>query len=101
MLCVNCEALLWAFGAAAMDEFTQQYGAIRSGLDLSCLPYWNLCAALGKGPAVQSWGLTGAREMEMQLMRRLFIKGVIACSIADPEEFWPAREKRHDSRPEA
>ena len=37
--------IVWIFGAAAMDTFTQQYQAL-TALNYTHLPYWDLCAAL-------------------------------------------------------
>ena len=37
--------LVWIFGIEAMHTFTQQYQLLMD-IDYTCLPYWDLCAAL-------------------------------------------------------
>lgn len=65
--------LLWAFGAEAMDRFTQEYKA-RMSLDYTDLPYWDLCAALRPAFKLAEWtaGDAGA-EQAMRAGHRLFI----------------------------
>lgn len=51
----NCRLeLLWGFGSTAMEEFTEGYRA-ESDIDLTSLPYWDLCIAVGPAANYASW----------------------------------------------
>jgi aminoglycoside phosphotransferase (APT) family kinase protein len=65
--------ILWAFGTEAMQMFTQQYGALRPALDLSHLPYWDLCAGLRPIGQISGWGLDPATEQRMHADLQWFI----------------------------
>ena len=58
--------ILWAFGEAAMRDFTRRYQALMSGLDLAHLPYWDLSAALRPLAELSHWGLDPAVEQRMR-----------------------------------
>jgi aminoglycoside phosphotransferase (APT) family kinase protein len=47
--------LLWAFGHEAMQSFTHHYQAM-TGIDLTHLPYWDLCSVLRRIPQISQWG---------------------------------------------
>jgi aminoglycoside phosphotransferase (APT) family kinase protein len=46
--------LLWMLGADAMHAFTRAYIAI-TNVDVACLPYWDLCAALRPASNLPAW----------------------------------------------
>lgn len=46
--------LWWVLGEEASDEFTERYGEL-TGLDLSELPYWDLCASLRPMANLEDW----------------------------------------------
>jgi aminoglycoside phosphotransferase (APT) family kinase protein len=64
--------ILWAFGSAAMQSFTQQYQSM-STIDFSHLPYWDLCAALRPIAHIAQWGLDEATERTMRERHRWFV----------------------------
>jgi aminoglycoside phosphotransferase (APT) family kinase protein len=47
---------LLIFGADAMAEFTSAYASV-SGVNMTDLPYWDLCAALRDAPALATWAV--------------------------------------------
>lgn len=52
----------WFYGPAAMNILTSQYLALRTDLDASALPLWDLRAAMrASGFAIETWGLSAER----------------------------------------
>ncbi|HEY7031758.1 MAG TPA: phosphotransferase [Thermomicrobiales bacterium] len=69
----NCRLeLLWWFGAAAMDDFTDRYRSL-ARIDLTNLPFWDLCAALRPCGKLSNWGLDEATERRMRALHSLFV----------------------------
>lgn len=64
--------MLWAFGRDAMTEFTHIYRSLNP-IDLTNLPYWDLCAALHPAGRLGEWGLDPAVEKAMRTEHRWFI----------------------------
>ena len=64
--------MLWAFGIDAMEQFTHQYQSL-TGIDLTDLPYWDLCAALRTGSQISAWGLDDATKKTMRDGHRWFV----------------------------
>lgn len=64
--------ILWAFGADAMEHFTQHYTAMRA-IDLANLPYWDLCAALRPASKLGEWAADATTEQRMRDGHRWFI----------------------------
>lgn len=64
--------LLWAYGRAAMHQFTRQYQAL-APLDFSHLPYWDLYAALRSIAKIAGWGLDPPTEKRLRARLRWFI----------------------------
>lgn len=63
---------LWAFGIDAMLTFTQRYLSLTS-LDLTDLPYWDLCAALEPASRLGDWGLDDITEKRMREQHHWFV----------------------------
>lgn len=63
---------LWAYGRAAMRQFTRQYQAL-APLDVSHLPYWDLYAALRPITKIATWGLDSPTEKRMRAGLKWFI----------------------------
>ncbi len=68
--------ILWAFGTAAMHEFTDHYESL-TRVDFTTLPYWDLCAALRPCSAISGWGLDAATEQRMRELHRQFVARAI------------------------
>lgn len=69
----NCRLeLLWAWGHAALQQFTAEYLAA-APLDLAELPRWELWAALRPCGKLQGWGLAPADEARMRELHRWFV----------------------------
>ena len=64
--------ILWAFGAEAMHKFTHHYQAMTT-VDVTNLPYWDLCAALRPASKLSEWGLDAATEKRMRVGHKWFI----------------------------
>jgi aminoglycoside phosphotransferase (APT) family kinase protein len=64
--------MLWAFGAHAMQRFTDQYASM-AAIDLANLPYWDLCAALRPVAHIAGWALDDTTEQAMREGHRWFI----------------------------
>ncbi len=69
--------ILWAFGSAAMQQFTRQYQAL-TALDFTHLPYWDLWAALRPAAKLGEWGLDARTEQTMRESLRAFIAQAFA-----------------------
>jgi aminoglycoside phosphotransferase (APT) family kinase protein len=65
--------ILWAFGLAAMERFTQHYQALNP-IDFTDLPYWDLCAALKPASKLSGWGLDAAQEKQMRAKQKVFVE---------------------------
>lgn len=63
--------ILWAFGIDAMHRFTRDYQSMAS-IDLTNLPYWDLCAALRPISQIAGWGLDDLTEKTMREGHRWF-----------------------------
>lgn len=70
--------LLWAYGDAAMREFTRLYTAIRRDLDLTELPYWDLYADLRLATHVAAWSDDPVSQRAMRAAHRAFISEAFA-----------------------
>ncbi len=69
----NCRLeLLWAFGREAMLDFTHRYLALYP-VDLTNLPYWDLCAALRSSFQIESWAPDARSAEHMLTLRRWFV----------------------------
>lgn len=69
--------ILWAFGSAAMQQFTQEYQS-RSPIDFTHLPYWELWAVLDPAAKLAGWGLDARIEQTMREGLRAFIAQAFA-----------------------
>lgn len=76
-LAISRLELLWAFGADAMQSFTQHYQTLNP-LDLAALPAWDLYAALRQLSTLSGWGLDPAAEQTMRAGLHLFIDHAFA-----------------------
>jgi aminoglycoside phosphotransferase (APT) family kinase protein len=57
--------ILWAFGIAAMQQYTQHYQAV-TALDFTNLPYWDLYAALRPASKLSEWAGDVVTEKRMR-----------------------------------
>lgn len=64
--------VLWAFGEAAMHDFTKLY-LRASGFAAAHLAYWDLWAALRPMGKIETWGLDPAQEKAMHEQHQWFI----------------------------
>lgn len=64
--------LLWAYSMDAMRSFTDAYAATVP-VDLSNLPYWDLCAALRPAGRLGVWAPDAAAEARMRELHHLFV----------------------------
>jgi aminoglycoside phosphotransferase (APT) family kinase protein len=71
-LAVSRLDLLWAFDAAAMERFTRDYAAL-ARLDMTNLPYWDLCAALRPANRLSEWADDAAAEARMRERHHVFV----------------------------
>ena len=67
--------ILWAFSLDAMRQFTHDYSASTAArpLDLTNLPYWDLCAALRPAGRLSDWATDEAAERRMRERHHLFV----------------------------
>lgn len=68
--------ILWAFGSDAMDTFTTEYRSL-TDIDMTNLPYWDLCAALRPCSKLSGWGLDEVTEQRMRERHALFVDRAI------------------------
>jgi aminoglycoside phosphotransferase (APT) family kinase protein len=68
--------VLMAFGPAAMDDLTDRYRALNP-IDLTNLPYSDLCAALRLCGKLADWGLDEATERRMRERHAHFVAWAI------------------------
>jgi aminoglycoside phosphotransferase (APT) family kinase protein len=62
----NCRfEILWAFGVDAMRRFTQHYRSLTT-IDITNLPYWDLCAALRPAFKIAEWAADARAEHTMR-----------------------------------
>jgi aminoglycoside phosphotransferase (APT) family kinase protein len=64
--------ILWAFGVEAMQSFTDRYVALTQ-IQLSNLPYWDLCAALRPANKLSEWAADTATETAMRERHAWFV----------------------------
>jgi aminoglycoside phosphotransferase (APT) family kinase protein len=57
--------MLWAFGTDAMHTFTHHYQSM-AAINLTNLPYWDLCASLRPISQIARWGLDDITEKTMK-----------------------------------
>lgn len=69
--------ILWAFGREAMLLFTQQYQSIMN-LNLTGLPYWDLCAALRPISKASEWAEWAAGEQVMREGHQWFVEQALS-----------------------
>ncbi|MEI7469004.1 MAG: phosphotransferase [Chloroflexota bacterium] len=69
--------VLFAFGQAAMQQFTDVYCAT-SSIDFTHLPYWDLYAALRPCSEIGNWGLDTDAENAMREAHHWFIQQAFA-----------------------
>jgi aminoglycoside phosphotransferase (APT) family kinase protein len=69
--------ILWAFGRDAMQLFTRQYQSMLK-LDLTSLPYWDLCAALRPISKAAEWAEWAADEQVMREGHRWFVEQALS-----------------------
>ena len=69
--------VLWALGMEATRRVTDLY-ALRMGIDLINLPYWDLCAALRPAGRLGDWAADAAAEARMRERHRLFVAQAFA-----------------------
>ncbi|MFC4424589.1 phosphotransferase [Deinococcus navajonensis] len=62
----------WAQGEAAMADLTRRY-AMRTGQDLTGLPYWDLQAALRPCDRLDTWGLEADTLERMRTLHARFV----------------------------
>ncbi|MGE5335284.1 MAG: phosphotransferase family protein [Nitrososphaerota archaeon] len=74
--------ILWAFGIEAMHRFTREYVAA-APIDLTNLPYWDLCAALRPAGRLSAWVSDAAAEARMRELHHVFVAQAFA-QIAPP-----------------
>jgi len=72
--------LLWAFGEDAMNMFTTAYQSL-TAIDVSNLPYWDLCAALRPCGNLASWGLDAETEQRMRLRHTSFVDKAVEALV--------------------
>jgi aminoglycoside phosphotransferase (APT) family kinase protein len=64
--------ILWAFGIDVMQHFTHQYHSMTT-IDLTNLPYWDLCAALRSDSQIAEWGLDDTTQKSMHEGHRWYV----------------------------
>jgi aminoglycoside phosphotransferase (APT) family kinase protein len=70
------EFLFW-FGAEGMETLTERYRAL-TGVDMTDLPFWDLCAALRPCGRMSEWGLDDDVEARIRERHAWFIEQAIA-----------------------
>ncbi|MCC7231146.1 MAG: phosphotransferase [Fimbriimonadaceae bacterium] len=75
----------WILGSEASDEFTRRY-QLRMNLDLTSLPYWDLCASLRPMKGLEYWASSypklGRPDVTVDTMRRDH-RGFVIRAIAN------------------
>jgi aminoglycoside phosphotransferase (APT) family kinase protein len=70
--------LLWAHGERAMDVFTRHYRSLTQ-LDMTNLPFWDLCAALRPAGRLADWAGDAATHQRMLTRHALFVERAFAA----------------------
>lgn len=65
--------ILWAYGMAAMNDFTNQYKSMCAAIEFKYLPYWDLFAALRPASRISEWGLDERTEKMMRERHQWFV----------------------------
>jgi aminoglycoside phosphotransferase (APT) family kinase protein len=65
--------LLWAFGSDALHQFTYHYQSLVTALDVTNLPYWDLCAALRPASKIGEWVADATKERIMRERHKWFV----------------------------
>ena len=65
--------ILWAYGVEAMQYFTHCYRAGAAMVDLTNLPYWDLCVALRPAFKIGEWAGDAATERRMREQHNWFV----------------------------
>jgi aminoglycoside phosphotransferase (APT) family kinase protein len=68
---------LWAFGIDAMHSFTRCYQSMTK-IDLTDIPYWDLCAALRPAFKIAEWAADEATENRMREGHSVFVAQALA-----------------------
>lgn len=71
--------LLWAYGEAAMQRFTAAYLAMQPQLDISNLPYWDLCAALRPAGRIDEWASNPEQAQHWRESLQRFVQQAMAA----------------------
>jgi aminoglycoside phosphotransferase (APT) family kinase protein len=64
--------LLWRYGDAAMEEFTDHYLAVSSA-DIDSLPFWELYVSAAAADSMANWGLDREIESAMRAKAEGFV----------------------------
>jgi aminoglycoside phosphotransferase (APT) family kinase protein len=76
----------WLFGMAAMELLTEQYRALRPGLDVTALPAWDLRAALRACAfPLSTWGLPADQVAAMRAAHDEFAASAIRRLAPGPD----------------
>jgi aminoglycoside phosphotransferase (APT) family kinase protein len=70
--------ILWAFGIDAMNDFTRRYASIRTDVDFTDLPYWDLCAGLRLSSRIAGWGVDDTTDKTMRERYKWFANQALA-----------------------
>jgi len=70
--------LLWAYGRAACEDFTDRYRAAFGELDLAEQPYWDLVAATRPVGRLAEWGLDPSRMANFLSQYQEFVDTALA-----------------------
>ena len=79
-LAVTRLEMLWAFGAEPMQRFTEAYFSL-TPVDVSHLPYWDLCAALRPAFKIAEWAGNPERERMMRERHHWFVAQAMQSSL--------------------
>lgn len=71
-LAVSRLDILWAFGMDAMLDYTRHY-LLLNPIDMTNLPYWDLCVALRPANQISSWAPDDAAKQRMRERHHLFV----------------------------
>jgi aminoglycoside phosphotransferase (APT) family kinase protein len=75
--------LLWAFGAEAMEQFTEDYTSL-TDIDPARLPYWDLRVAIGPAATYATWTDDAVTVQRMRERRRWFIAQALDNLVIRP-----------------
>lgn len=71
-LAVSRLDILWAFGMDAMLDYSQQYLRLNP-IDVTNLPYWDLCISLRPANQISSWATDDAAKRRMRERHHHFV----------------------------